>query len=401
MSTATQTPEQLLGQQLGTEDISYFEGLYREGLDMAGSAELRDQHFREVAELIGDLALYEALSQKVNQDRQVAEALAAEFKNKRALEAAANIESRGFAETAPSFESQLDDDSRTKPFIYNHLPPHIEMDGWEEKAMTEIDGLRDLDSFLHFFLAVTKQYDGSYAYPNDAQQAQSILDNLTFIGEKEYEEAARGLAALWKNYLDGDPNRKLCVLAKVSNSEKYPRKRKSDDYLRERVLDTFSDEDIQKYTGRIVTDLEHIQGEAPADVRVVLLDDWTISGRQLSRVYKAIAEDPVDEQFRDSVEVNLIVASPGRLKKGLRDPDDPFREPVKVRAYYRSHPAEKAITENKGHVSGLHSTVNFDFGDTIERLVKRLDQAGIPYDLPPLASIVRVYRKEKPKANRL
>lgn len=400
MSAPTHSPEQILGNQLDPEDLSYVVQLCEEGFNITELAE-RDQYFLEVAELLGDLAASEMLIKKVADEKAAVEARAEEFKDKRAHEAALKMESRGFAEIAPSYEDQLLDDSRTKEFTYNNLPPHIESDLRVENNLTEIEGLRDLDTFLSFFLEITKSHDGSYSFPEDAEQAQSILENLTFIGEREYAEAARGLGVLWKNYLDADPKRKLCVLANVSNSDKYPGKRKSDDYLRERVFDTFSDEDKQKYAGRIFTELEHIEEDPPEDVRVVLLDDWTISGRQLGRVYRDIEEDPVFRAFIDSIEVNLLVASSDRLENGLLDPDDLSRPPVKVKAYYRSHHAEKAKTENKGHVSGLHSTVNFDFGDTIEKMIKRLDQIGIPYELPPLASVVRTYSKEKPKERAL
>ncbi len=60
MSTQTSaahisSPEQ--EPSLDSSQIAYLEGLYREGLDIPGSTEVRETHFKEISELVGDLAL--------------------------------------------------------------------------------------------------------------------------------------------------------------------------------------------------------------------------------------------------------------------------------------------------------------------------------------------------------
>lgn len=398
MSTQTTAPHTASPEQEPSWDpkqLSYLEGLFREGYEIQGPIEARDAHFQEVSELVGDLALSDALREKAWEERQLAETFAQEFIEERASKAATRIERGGYADIAPSFAEQLADESRKTKFTYNNLPAHVDPAGWEEKETTEIEGLRDLDNFLQSFIDATKQSDGSFEFPGEAEQAMSMLERLTFVGEKEYVAAARGLGAVWKAYLDGDPDRKLCVITAISNSKKYPGKQKSDQYLRQRIMDTFSEDDLERYSGRIVDNLDVIQDESPENVRVVLLDDWAISGRQISRVYNELAGDLVYQKFLGSVEVNLLAAPQERLANGLEDPDDADRPPIPVKAYYKSAYAPQARTSKNSHISGIHSTVNFGFGTPINSMVKRLNKLGVEAQLPALASIVSPYKKGK------
>lgn len=311
-------------------------------------------------------------------------------------QAAQRMERGGYAEIAPSFKDQIEDESRTTPFTYNNLPPHVATDGRQEKVTTEIQGLRDLDEFLDLFLATTDRPNGTYLFEQEAKQAQSLIDNLTFIGEREYQTAADGLVTMWKAYLDADPSRKICIITGASNSQKYLGTRKSDAHLKAHMLRRFSDQELEEYAGRIVDSPEAIQADSHDKVRVILLDDWTISGSQMHRAYSELIRNPRFRKFANSVEVNLLAASKDRIYNGIADPDDPHKKHLPVRAYYMAHPVSKSIAKYGAHIAGLHSTVNFDFGDTIEKIVKRMESIGIPRSLPALASIVRAYRGQKP-----
>lgn len=397
-----QTPSSSFEQELSTESREYLKSVFVESGEAAGPGlDSRDAAEDEVtlyavAELVGDIALAEELRREAWEDRRVAEALAAEFRAKRATEAAKNMETRGFAEEAPRLKEQLLDDNRTTLFTYNNLPPHMEpTEESPDKQKTEIEGLRELDRFLRLFLAPRgKGQDKEHPFPEDAEQAQSLLDNLSFIGEKELTEASYGLGALWKQYLDKDPKHVICLLTSISNSKKYPDQEKSDIYLRNRILETFTPEELEKYEARIVDNLDYVMDKSSTNVRVILLDDWAISGRQLSRVYHEIIEDDHYRKFWNSIEINLIAASGKRIEEGLEDPlSHPSIKPPTIRAYFKSHDAPVAHKENKGHVSGLHSTTNFDFGDTIEGIVKQFRRMGIRHELPALASIVSPYKK--------
>lgn len=314
---------------------------------------------------------------------------------------AKNLETRGFVEIAPKFFDQCDDTSRNKVFRYNNQP-HTEHDkGWEEHKLTEYEGLKDLRDFLAIFVELSRVNKNLDLYPEESAQARDMLSNLTFIGEKEMEQATEGIAAYWKQYLDGNPYSKLCVLADISNSEKYPGVLKSDRFVLDRILSHFDDEELKNYSGRIVNSLDDVNECDPKEVKVVLLDDWTISGKQMRRVFSELIEDPLYRHLIERTELNLLVASPERVHEGLKvngvKPNNEHKLPVK--AYYLSHHAPTAKTENKGYVSGLHSTVNYDFEDVIDNMRKKLSDINIDFDLLPLASIVRSYRDHRSSVN--
>jgi len=390
MSTQTpiQTPlnyEQHPG--LSREDLAYASSLLREGIE-----DNNPDADKLVQELIGDIAIAEALKKETRLELYKAEGFVTALKEQTALDAAAKMESRGFAYKAPTLDDQLADKRRKTKFSYNNLPSHIDPAGWAMNEATEAEGLSELDNFLGSFLVATKKDDDSYSFPDDALQARSIRERLTFIGQAEYDEAARGIGVLWKTYLDTSPDKKLCVIAGISESKKYPGKIKSDQYLKTSILRTFSAEDTEKYAGRIADNMEDIQNESPENVRVVLLDDWTISGRQMSRVYSEIAADTDNEKFLDVIEVNLIAASETRIKNGLEDPDDPGRRTLPVRAYYKAHNGIDAISTPHGHITGLHSAGNYGFSIEIGRLQKRLQKMGITAGLLALPTVVSPYK---------
>lgn len=400
MSATKQTQPNLI-ETLAPEDLDYAATLYNEGLNIPDER-ARSAHLEEVAELLGDFAVYEALASKVEKDRAIAEVNVEKIRTRRANEAAANVESQGFAEIAPQFSEQVQDDSRSSRFRFGHTYASHEISQEESKEATEKEGLQELHSFLNLFLRETKGSDGTFAYPDMAVQAQSILENLTFIGEKEYQAATRGIATHWKMYLDQNPERQICVLANISNSEKYPGIRKSDAYLVDRILQTFSDDELKEYSGRIVSKLDDVS-VSPENTRLILIDDWSISGTQIRRMYKELSKDSRFSEYieANSVEANFVVASEERINDGLLvETELGDKETLQVRAYYRSHHAENATQEHKGHVTGLYSSVNYDFQKPVNKgmvkILSRMNKMRNHQPLITLANVIRPYRTESP-----
>lgn len=378
---------------IGPEDVPYLLGSYHEAYDMEG--ERQAESLQALAELVGDIAVSEQLRREAWTDIQKGEEMAEDFKIKRANEGAKRMEAHNYAAEATTFEQQLLDKGRVAPFYYNDLPSHLSnRENWPIKEQAEVAGLHQLDDFLKLVASMTKP-DGTPVFPEDTEQAVSIMENLSFIGKREFDEAVRGIGEYWKQYLDQDANNKLVILRGISDSEKYPGRTKSDSYLIDKVLDTFSDEELLRYQNRMPDNIAAVRSLDPKNVRIVLADDWTISGQQLSRAYQDIVKDPDNSKFRDNIEINLIVSSAGRIAEGLRSADThPSVDSVKVKAYYKAHNAPKA--KFGAHVSGTHSTANIDFGDVIERMHKHLQKLGFAQDeLPTLATVVSPYKMEQ------
>ena len=221
----------------------------------------------------------------------------------------------------------------------------------------------------------------------------NFINELSFVGEKEYAEAVKGIATYWKWFLDQDGENQLYVDAVISGETTCI---KSDMYMLDRVLAHFSDDDMEKYWGRLLTKETDIIQSNPRKVKVVLLDDWTISGSQLRGGYSEFAQK--NPTLVSSIEIQLIVAAAERIALGMEqasyysDNNNELEEthiPIVTRAYYVAHTAEM---ENKNfkdaRISGSHSSVDFGFSCDIAR------NMGAPNKkYPLLTNVIRPYRQ--------
>ena len=217
-----------------------------------------------------------------------------------------------------------------------------------------------------------------------------ILSNdLSFVGEKEYAEAVKGIAIYWKWFLDQDSEHQLYIDTAVSSSNTSV---KSDVYMFDRILEHFSDEDMEKYWGQLLTKGAEIIQDDSSKVKVVLLDDWTISGAQLRTGYhRIVSERP---ELSPSVEVQLIAASAERIAMGIEDVAHWAKSvedvciPLVTRAYYLAHRTDVSGTQAVGsRITGAHSSVDYGFASDLQC------HKEAHVNMPLLANVVRGYRQ--------
>ena len=313
-------------------------------------------------------------------------------------EAAWLLELRKSVKVAPRLADQLADDKEDRSNIITYiagadksLSTKTSEDYYrgDRAELTEYEMLHQLDEFL----AKIEALGGKYAV-----DAQFMRENLTFIGEKEYKEAAAGIAANWKALLEADAKLQICVIAgeiaKSKNSQGkmiYDNQIKSDESLLDNILANFTEEDWEKYGGRILVDRDDIAQVQKEHLRVVLLDDWTISGWQLRKVYiSLIGQYP---EIKDQIEVQLIAANKQRIKYGLSVDWLYAGEKIPVKAYFSAH--YSAVAGEKAHITGSHSAVDFDFESTIMKMIREAERLGVKdIHMPPGTNIVRPYRKD-------
>lgn len=329
---------------------------------------------------------------------------------------------------APRFEAQINDETRTNTIVcVTGQEEYIGTVGFEEKynekriEMSEHDALKMTYQFFQAMAAAEARQDEDYyeSHPEDVRPDEAIYtlgddmrDNLTYIGDKELNEASGGLAEYWKAILDTNPNQQILVpvgtfvRSQAYGTPQYATRVKSDKYVFDKVMDHFTDEEKALYQGRLITDPSEVQVTDPSDLRIILLDDWSISRKQMSDTASQIRRElPL---FASCVEVNMIVATDEQIQRGLarvRNDAAPGTKsaPLPVRAYYKAHVS--SINERsvgiKAHITGSHSAVDYNFGELLERerrsLVAREEDAGreAPDELrsqPPVVNIVRPYR---------
>lgn len=310
-------------------------------------------------------------------------------------EAAWLLELRKSVKVAPRLADQLADDKEDRSNIITYiagadksLSTKTSEDYYrgDRAELTEYEMLHQLDEFLAKIEALGCKY---------AVDAQFMRENLTFIGEKEYKEAAAGIAASWKAALEANTDLQICTIAGEIGREKI----KSGEYLLDNILADFTEEDWKRYGGRIIVDRDDIAQvqQKKENLRVVLLDDWTISGMQLKNVYNLLVEQY--PEIKDRIEVQLIVANKQRIEKGFlidRWMGDEKRIPL--RAYFSAHEAKTA--ENGAYITGFHSSVDYDFETLIRRMLREVEyredrpELKGKVSMPPGTNIVCPYRKD-------
>ena len=296
---------------------------------------------------------------------------------------AEQLDANGFVKQAPRFSEQVADSSRTNLFRSARSPQQI----------TEHQGLVELDSYL-------KNVSETPGLPNYkmAKKADLMRKNLNFIGDKEYNEGAKGLADSWKSFLEADPKNQIAVSTNISNSSSYV---KSDKALFEKVLGNFSDEERAKYSGRIVSNPSALTAD-PQNAKIVMLDDWTISGQQMKSAAAKLMDDPATAKYAGQIEVNLVIASPKHLEGGLTVyTDEGDKRTLPVKSYYRAWESPKSANYAAGaHITGTHSSVDYDFDHTITEWHGLLSDGGQSVDKPTLSGVFREYRdKQLPLVN--
>lgn len=245
---------------------------------------------------------------------------------------------------------------------------------------TEHQALQELLNYLN------KQRDKGLS---SATVFGDLADNLSYIGEKEYAEAVKGIATYWKWFLDEDSENQLYVDTVVTSEGCHV---KSDIYMLDRILGHFSGSEMKKYRGRLFTRGVEPTQDDPSKIKTVLLDDWTISGSQLQSGYSRFVRD--HPALASSIEVQLIVASAERVAMGLENlycavgDETVIRVPVVTRAYYLAHKADVSKSRAVGaRITGSHSSVDYGFANDIVK--HRITSDGSPV----LTHVIRLYRQ--------
>lgn len=382
-------------------------------------------------------------------------------------EIASNIAERHFAAEAPSlFEVAADEITRDSTFrytqneryLYSGNPVAQDLEIGESIEGDAVAGLMDwlteaasaIDSFTIDDVEaakVTEQMLIETASPDSKSRllqgisgmdrpegsAQEIkrwlkrkveaLAQTSYVGEHEVKEAAHGLAAYWKAYLDEDPENQIAIPGIDE---------KSSGFVLEKILENYSEDELDSMRGRIINKIK--DKTAPdKKLKVVMLDDWLMSGDQVyvrmmhenSGFFDTSREpqtdfteddfdaidgeaEPVAEQapskttFLYDVEINTLMADQRRITDGYNYGSALVGVPV--HAYYRAPEALDAIDGRDldrytSRISGLHSSVDHNFGQTMTNvalLTEMLHQAsGSDYKLPKLPALANVIRDYK------
>lgn len=341
-------------------------------------------------------------SSRKNLGRRVMDFIGIKPRSERSMSAEAKfMELNGFVRDAPVLLDQIQDKDGRQNLVESHGRYHdaqvrdmgIRV---EQTVLSEADNIQGLAEFL---LEASKS---NALNPEDRLVTGDMLRHLTVIGNKEMTEASRGIAALMKHQLNSDADLQILlqIIDQQSGASDDGRSKKSAGYVLRKVLDNFSEEDLERYKGRIIFDIHDVRKNMRT--KALLLDDWSISGTQMRQMYDNLTL--YGDMGVDEIEACLVAAPGEAIERGL-DVRESSRLPVK--AYYRlSAPAHqagmgKAIAGDvyPGYVTGTHSSVDFNFDRYIGKLVSQteakqargLNIPEILTKMPPLTQISRPY----------
>lgn len=286
------------------------------------------------------------------------------------------FEENGYVKSAPHFEDIVHDSSRETPVTYigaqqEHIGSYTEESDGERITVSEHEAIQDIAFFLQDTVAHSQ-------FSNDQREAQKMLETMTFIGRKEYDEASQGIADYWKTYLARDPDAQLAIMATMEHA----RRIKSDNFFVDNILGHFTDEEMSQFADRIQLNPGQLSTD-PEHTKVVLMDDWVIDGIQLGlELEKLIRRLP---EYKDSIEVQLLVAPQDRIEEGLASVSVGTLVPmdeVPVKAYYVTD-----FDDEDQAITGFHSSSDHNFNKVLANMAKRSNRP-----MPAGTNVVRPYR---------
>ncbi|MBC7546687.1 hypothetical protein H7171_02980 [Candidatus Saccharibacteria bacterium] len=286
-----------------------------------------------------------------------------------------------YVKNAPNFLEQIADTSRIN--LVHYVPNQkaargTHLDQSKAVSLTEHDALQGLYDFLSQTATLK---DGG----KPAIKATSMLEGLTFIGEREYNEATAAIAEDWKGQLTVDKQLQICAIAGKIRSGVM----KSDSYTLDKILGNFSDEELQAFKGRLVLEPSELEA-GNESLRLLLIDDWTSSGMQLRDAGSSVlAAYP---KYADRLSVQLIAASKERLETGILANTSRGDEMVlPVNTYFVANDAPDA----QAHITGAHSSLDYGFENEMGNMVYQLSKSrgDDETNLPPLTNVARPYKR--------
>jgi hypothetical protein len=280
---------------------------------------------------------------------------------------------QGFVDFTPKLRDTAADPERSKAIL-----TYSDSSG-KDGTISEQHALQELVGYLEDFIDKRTGRRNNTTVYRDV--AQSILNKLTFIGSKEFTIGTEGLATRIIDLLTSDSSLQVCLLPATSL---LPDKAEgmSAQLVHDAVIEHIANT-APEVMDRLKQSLPDITSY-PKQTKVILVDDWVVSGRQMRRsIDNLVPKLRVQPQYPlsiSNVEINVLTAPSEIIKSGLCLDSEWCRSSPKYMrvptiAYYRAHPTRKEYSENIGaHISGSHSTVNFGFSMMLQAMERYVEQ---------------------------
>jgi hypothetical protein len=187
------------------------------------------------------------------------------------IDVAGLMETRGYFVDAPRAIDIAQDQTRTSANTQNiRSGLHdavFDVDEYAVTGFTESEGPQNL---LELLDALTS------ALPEDQQERiEYFKEKLTFIGQKEFDEAVQGLAGYIFVFAGENPDTKICLPVDKNRSEK------SEGLVANMVVDEIIRLAQQEAAPDFLVDYNTAVRLPSDEVQFFLLDDWSVSGHDM------------------------------------------------------------------------------------------------------------------------
>lgn len=257
-----------------------------------------------------------------------------------------------------------------------------------QKTISEREAVTDYFDFLQRVKHTAEEADE----PTVAENADRFMREATYVSTAARQEALTGLMGRQVAFLRENPDRAVSLFVDKQSAEK------SQGLLAaeaKTLVNTFAPDVAERLQ------VSHgLHDSQDGRVKNVLLDDWSVTGNQLSntvahalRTVKGPATAPA---YKESLEVNLLVIREDQIAdnfEALRDVESVYgiERPVPVVGYYRA----PGVKQHEGPMpTGTHSSVDYGFESQLAEMRDYLAaHTHQEVDLPYLASVVRTQRE--------
>lgn len=264
--------------------------------------------------------------------------------------------------------------------------------GRETALKSERELIDDLLDFCSRCRELPADDDDSHGYVQSIRNTDAFLESMTYLSKEMYSEAVRGLATRHSEWLVQNSDKRLLFAVPDIRSQK------SQNLVARDIAKSIDPNAADRV--RVVYLSEMAADMLKDNPKVVLSDDWSVMGNHIANDIAQVLQRARAlgiDMHAIEMEVNLLLARTDQVNDGIHTiqrliedmPDMISREPQVV-AYFEA-PVIKRSFDEKASPSGSHCSVDYDFSQTLSRMLKVASQHGAATRMPYIAEIIPKY----------
>lgn len=235
---------------------------------------------------------------------------------------------------------------------------------------SEAEAIIELDDFLSTVMEVSAGDN-----PEMHDHAVLLKEQLGYLDEESFDFGIDTIAEMWVQYLQKNPEANINLFRRQSNGVN-----KSFEYVLEKVKGRVFDKDM---SARLrIFDTPDTWRDTPGS-KLVVLDDWVISGKSVSRLTSQALKEAQAQGYRIDGQIEVHTLSREASAE------------VSPGVVYRSVFMHDSRDYEKVSMIGSHSSVNYGFEYPMREMMKYLQSRGKFVSSPLLMALEPTMYRDK------